>query len=76
MLLRFRKQARHEAFISGDSEAGTKNIHENDDALALNQLPGDVRDFICDLIKFRKELSRDDSTQKSPEGILDSSARP
>jgi hypothetical protein len=76
-LLRFRKQARHEAFWSGNSEAGSNILHENGDGdfLALNQLPRDVRDFIWEVIKFRKGVSSDDFTQKTPDGMLDSNAR-
>lgn len=44
----------------------------NGDTLALNLLPHEVRDFIWEIINFRKSLSLEDSTQKSPEGISDS----
>ena len=74
-LLQFRKQARHEVSHFGDSEAGSKILHENGDSLALNQLPHDVKDFIWEVIEFRKGVGSDALTEKTPLGVLDSNAR-
>jgi hypothetical protein len=69
-LLRFRKQAQHEAPRPGDSSEGSTTLHGNDDSSAMSQLPLDVRNFIREVVEFRKRARNDDFAQKSLLGTL------
>ncbi len=70
-LLRFRKEIGDKSSSTGHQYTGT---HHHENSLALNQLPQNVKDFIWEVVEFRKKLTEEDTTLKPPASMFDSRA--